>query len=138
MGRAGFNYRDQRWDFQSSFIRIGERFNDDMGFVPRTGIAKFENQYGARFRPKRLSRWLREAFPHFGFTNVSRLQGDLQFRLFQAHLSLNLHDGSGGELGVDPTSENLVLPFVINRRRGISIPGRPLRLQRLACILAHE
>ena len=122
MGRAGFNYRDQRWDFQSSFIRIGERFNDEMGFVPRTGIAKFENQYGARFRPKRLSRWLREAFPHFGFTDVSRLQGDLQSRLFQAHLSLNLHDGSGGELGVDPTTENLVAPFVINRRRGISIP----------------
>jgi hypothetical protein len=122
MGRAGFNYREQRWDLQSSFIRIGERFNDEMGFVPRTGIAKFENQYGARFRPQRLSSWLREAFPHFGFTNVSRLQGDLQSRLFQAHLSLTLQDGSGGELGVDPTTENLVVPFVINRRRGISIP----------------
>jgi hypothetical protein len=122
MGRAGFTYRDDFWDFQSFYLRIGERFNDEMGFVPRLGIGKYESQYGARFRPKRVSSWFREAFPHFGFTNINRLDGDLQSRLVQMHLSLNLQDGSGGELGVDPTTENLVVPFVINRRRGISIP----------------
>jgi len=122
MGRAGLSYRDDFWDIQSSYLRIGERFNDEMGFVPRLGIAKFESQYGARFRPKRVSGWLRELFPHVGFMNVSRLKGDLQSRLVQAHLSINLQDGSGGELGVEPATENLVVPFVINRRRGISIP----------------
>jgi hypothetical protein len=123
MGRAGFSYRDNFWDLQTFYLRIGERFNDEMGFVPRIGIAKFESQYGARFRPKRISRWFREAFPHVGFMNVSRLKGDLQSRLLQAHLSLNFQDGSGGELGVEPATENLVEPFVINRRRGISIPA---------------
>jgi hypothetical protein len=54
---------------------------------------------------------------------VSRLKGELQSRLVQAHLSLNFQDGSGGELGVEPTTENLVEPFVINRRRGISVPA---------------
>jgi hypothetical protein len=37
-------------------------------------------------------------------------------------MSINLQDGSGGELGVDPTTENLIAPFTINRRRGIVIP----------------
>jgi hypothetical protein len=123
LARAGASFRDNRWDLTAFYLRIGERFNDEMGFVPRLGIAKFESQYGMRFRPSRVSRWFREAFPHVGYMNINRLNGDLQSRLVQAHLSLNFQDGSGGELGVDPATENLVEPFVINRRRGIAIPA---------------
>jgi hypothetical protein len=122
MGNAGVHYRDRRWELQGTYVRIGERFNDEMGFVPRTGVAKFDSTYGARFRPTRLSKWLRELFPHLGVTNVSWLDGQLQSRLIGAHMSINLQDGSGGEIGVDPTTENLIVPFQINRRRGISIP----------------
>ena len=123
MGNASFHYRDRRWELQSTYVRIGDRFNDEMGFVPRTGIWKFDSTYGARFRPPRLSKWLREIFPHLGVTNVSWLNtGELQSRLIGIHTSINLQDGSGGELGVDPTSENLIIPFRINRRRGITIP----------------
>ncbi|MBI2189240.1 MAG: carbohydrate binding family 9 domain-containing protein [Acidobacteria bacterium] len=122
MGRVGASYRDTRWDLTAFYLRIGERFNDEMGFVPRIGISKFESQYGVRFRPRAVSRWFREAFPHVGYMNVDRLGGDLQSRLVQAHLSLNFQDGSGSEMGVEPATENLVEPFVINRRRGIAIP----------------
>ncbi len=122
MGNGGVHYRDRRWELQGTYARIGGRFNDEMGFVPRTGIAKFDSTYGVRFRPRHLSKWLRELFPHLGVTNVSWLNGDLQSRLIGAHTSINLQDGSGGELGVDPTTENLIAPFAINRRRGISIP----------------
>ncbi len=123
MGNASFHYRDRRWELQSTYVRIGERFNDEMGFVPRTGVWKFDSTYGARFRPTRLSKWLRELFPHLGITNVSWLKsGELQSRLIGAHMSINLQDGSSGELGVDPTSENLIVPFLINRRRGIIVP----------------
>jgi hypothetical protein len=122
MGNATLHYRDRRWELQGTYVRIGERFNDELGFVPRTGVAKFDSTYGARFRPTRLSKWLRELFPHLGVTNVSWLTGQLQSRLIGAHMSINLQDGSGGELGVDPTTENLIAPFTINRRRGIVIP----------------
>ena len=122
MGRAGLNYRDDLWDLQSSYLRIGERFQDEMGFLPRIGIAQFQGRYGARFRPKRISSWLRETNAHFEVNNVSRLKGDLQSRFIGWHLNLNLQDGSGGEIGVNPQTENLVVPFEINRRRGISIP----------------
>ena len=123
MGNGGFHYRDRRWELQATYARIGQRFNDEMGFVPRTGVAQFDSTYGTRFRPTHLSKWLRELFPHLGVTNVSFLTGDLQSRLIGAHMSINLQDGSGGELGVDPTTENLLVPFQINRRRGISIPA---------------
>ena len=122
MGNAGVHYRDRRWELQGTYVRIGARFNDEMGFVPRTGVSKFDSTYGARFRPTRASKWLRELFPHLGVTNVSWLTGELQSRLIGAHMSINLQDGSGGELGVDPTTENLIAPFMINRRRRISIP----------------
>jgi len=123
MGNASVHYRDRRWELQSTYVRIGERFNDEMGFVPRTGVWKFDSTYGARFRPSGLSKWLRELFPHLGVTNVSWLRsGELQSRLIGAHMSINLQDGSGGEIGVDPTTENLIVPFLINRRRGIIIP----------------
>jgi len=122
MGNASVHYRDRRWELQGTYVRIGDRFNAEMGFVPRTGVAKFDSTYGARFRPTRSSKWLRELFPHLGVTNVSWLTGDLQSRLIGAHMSINLQDGSGGEIGVDPTTENLIAPFLINRRRGISIP----------------
>jgi len=122
MGRAGFNYRDDLWDLQSTYLRIGERFNDEMGFVPRIGIAKLDGRVGARFRPQRVSKWLRETNAHLELNNVSRLKGDLQSRFIGVHLNLNLQDGSGGEIGVNPQTENLVVPFAINERRGISIP----------------
>ena len=122
MGNAGVHYRDRRWELQGTYSRIGERFNDEVGFVPRVGISKFDSTYGARFRPRPLSKWLRELFPHLGVTNVSWLTGELQSRLIGAHMSINLQDGSGGEMGVDPTTENLIVPFTINRRRGIIIP----------------
>ena len=122
MGNAGVHYRDRRWELQGTYVRIGARFNDEMGFVPRTGVTKFDSTYGVRFRPARASKWLRELFPHLGVTNVSWLTGELQSRLIGAHMSINLQDGSGGELGVDPTTENLIAPFMINRRRRISIP----------------
>jgi hypothetical protein len=123
MGRASVSYRDDLWDLRSAYLRIGERFNDEMGYVPRTGIAKIQGGGGPRFRPKRLSQWMREVYPHLEMTNVSRVHGDLQSRYVDAHLFINLQDGGGGEIGLNPTTENLVAPFQINKRRDISIPA---------------
>jgi hypothetical protein len=122
LARAGFNYRDDRWDFRGSYLRIGDAFHDEMGFVPRIGITKFTSQVGMRNRPKRVSSWLRETNAHVELTNTSRLAGDLQSRFVGIHMFANLQDGSSGELGVNPQTENLVAPFEINRRRGIVIP----------------
>ena len=137
MGNAGIHYRDRRWELQGTYVRIGERFNDEMGFVPRTGVAKFDSTYGARFRPTRLSKWLRELFPHLGVTNVSWLTGDLQSRLIGAHMSINLQDGSGGELGVDPTTENLLVQeaqrarcLILGRRAHVPL-ARKMRQKRI-------
>src|ERR1700752_3304691 len=124
MAHGGLPYRARRWELQGTYSRIGERFNDEMGFVPRVGVAKFDSTYGARFRPAPFSKWLGGLFPHLGVTNVSWLDGRLQSRLIGAHMSINLQDGSGGEIGVDPTSENLIVPFLINSRGGILIPVR--------------
>ena len=123
MGKTSISYRDDLWDLRSTYLRIGERFNDEMGYLPRTGIVKFQGGGGPRFRPKRFSTWMREFYPHLELTDVSRMHGDLQSRYVDAHVYINLQDSAGGEIGLNPTTENLIAPFQINKRRNISIPA---------------
>jgi hypothetical protein len=123
--RAGFSWRDSRWDVRAAVIGIGERFNDELGFVPRRGITKGEFQGGYRWRPAALSGWLRETFPHWQIVNVARHGRGLDSRYIDYHLPFTFQDGSFLEVGVNPSTEQLFVPFPINSRRGIVIaPGR--------------
>ncbi|MBI3049672.1 MAG: carbohydrate binding family 9 domain-containing protein [Acidobacteria bacterium] len=106
--RSSLNYESNFFHFKGGLMAVGEHFNDELGYYRRTGTRKWLLDTGVRPRPKALRRL--------------GLRGDLQSRLVQAHLSLAFQDGSGSELGVEPATENLVEPFVINRRRGIAIP----------------
>ncbi|MBI2833271.1 MAG: carbohydrate binding family 9 domain-containing protein [Acidobacteria bacterium] len=121
--RAGFAWRDNRWDVRSSYLSIGERFNDELGFAPRTGIAKSEVVLGAYLRPRALSGWLRELHPHWQLNNFERHRGGLQSRYFDYHFPLTLQNGTFIEIGANPTVENLTEPFLINARRNISVPA---------------
>ena len=123
MGRAGFSYRDVAWEFSLTYLQIGERVNDEMGFLPRTGISKIHWTMGPYFRPKLMSKWLRESHPHFEIQNVTRIGGALDSRFIDYHVPLLFQDGGFVEFGLNPTAENLAVPFVINARRGIAIPA---------------
>jgi len=70
-----------------------------------------------------MTGWLRDFWPHFEFQDISRTAGGLESRYFDYHIPFNFQDGSFVELGANPTTENLIRPFPINRRRGIVIPA---------------
>lgn len=125
---ANIGWADTFWDLRASHIQIGEEFNDEMGFVPRTGIDKTELAAGIRLRPKATSRWLREIYPHWQLVNVTRHSDDqLDSRYYDYHLPFNFQDGTFVEMGVNPNIENISEPFEINSRREIFIqPGRYL------------
>jgi hypothetical protein len=53
--RAGVDYQSPQWQFQAGYGGIGERFHDEMGFVPRQGIHNFDGRFGPRLRPRALS-----------------------------------------------------------------------------------
>jgi hypothetical protein len=120
--RIGMNWRDSFWEARASHLSIGDRFNDELGFVPRVGIEKTEVFVGAHIRPRATSSWLREIFPHWQVQNIGRAAGGLDSRYFDYHLPFTLQNSTFIEIGVNPNLEDLIAPFTINSRRGISIP----------------
>jgi Domain of unknown function (DUF5916)/Carbohydrate family 9 binding domain-like len=124
--RAGFDYRSRAWQVQSSFSSVGERFNDELGFVPRQGVYNFDGRAGPFLRPAPASRWLRQMGPHFEWDVFTRQAGgrlDSAYRGY--HWNFNFQDGSNSEVGVNTYVEEILTPFTINTSRGIQVnPGR--------------
>jgi hypothetical protein len=121
---VGMSYRDQLWQFRAAYATFGQRFNDEMGFAPRLGVNTADLYGGMHLRPKAVSRWLRELAPHYQLEHVTRrADGGLESRYVDYHLPLNFQDGSFLEIGANPTVEQLVRPFTLNRRRGVVVPA---------------
>jgi hypothetical protein len=124
--RAGVDYQSPQWQFQAGYGGIGERFHDEMGFVPRQGIHNFDGRFGPRLRPRALSKWLRQSQPHYEFDVFTRQNGGGLDTAYQGyHWNLNFQDGSSAEVGVNPQTEDIPEAFTINSARGIKVnPGR--------------
>ena len=120
--RIGFNYPASLWNVRASYTTIGSGFNDELGFVPRVGIRKFDGSIGPHLRPKAASRWLREWYPHYEWHNIERSNGDLESRYVDYHVLFRFQDGSSSEPGINVNVEQLTAPFVLNRRRNIVLP----------------
>jgi hypothetical protein len=124
--KSSFGYRDNFWEFRGAYQTIGERFNDEMGFVPRTGVNNGEFHIGTHIRPKWAQRWMRETYPHFQIESFSRQHGlGLESRYMDWHWPVTLQNSTFIEVGVNPNVEVIRRPFPINSRRNIQVmPGR--------------
>ena len=123
MLRSDVDYRGDVWQFRASHTRIGERFNDEMGYVPRVGINKSTAYFAPHLRWEATSGWLRDFFPHWDFSNVTRSDGGLDSRYYDYHFPLTFQDGGFVELGFQRSIEGVAEPFTINSRRGVVIPA---------------
>jgi hypothetical protein len=124
--RANVLYDHRRTRIGATVTAIGQRFNDELGFVPRRGIINYEAQANYRFRPVALSKWIREIQPHWNIDMFkSQADGSLESRYQDFHFPLNFQDGTFFEAGVNPNVEVIKAPFTINTSRGIRVnPGR--------------
>jgi hypothetical protein len=125
--RGHANYQSRTWQFRGHFNAIGERFNDEMGFVPRVGVNNTLLYVARTYRPQWLSRiGIRETRPHWQMDMFRRRDGlGLESRYQDWHLPFNFHDGGFLEIGVNPNIEEVRLPFTINTARGVRVdPGR--------------
>jgi hypothetical protein len=124
--RASINYTSRVWQLRAFYNTIGERFHDEMGFVPRQGV---DNQYlyaSWSTRPKWLSRFrLREIRPHWQLDQFTRRDGTgLESRYQDWHVPVNFNSGSFFEIGVNPNVEEVRRPFTINSARAVRVdPG---------------
>lgn len=123
--RAAATWIDRNWQFRGRFDSIGQRFNDEMGFVPRRGVNNAFAYVGRAFRPRFLSKWVRETRPHWQIDVFSRQNGGgLESRYQDFHWPFNFHDGAFLEIGVNPNVEEIRAPFPINTSRGVHVqPG---------------
>ena len=124
--RGGFSYRGTVLDTRAAYTLTGSRFNDELGFIPRTGIGRTDAYVGLHLRSQRYPKWLREFFPHYQIVNVTRADGGaFDSRYIDYHIPITLQNGTFIESGVNANSEVLTQPFTINSGRGVTIaPGR--------------
>ncbi len=125
--RGSFNYQSRVWQFRGHFNGIGERFNDEMGFVPRQGVNNILFFTGYTWRPTWFRRFnLRETRPHWQLDLYQRQHGlGLESRYMDFHWPFTFNDGSFVEIGVNPNVEEIRAPFTINSSRDVKVaPGR--------------
>lgn len=112
--RVGMSWRNNFWDMRHSFTSIGENFKNDLGFIPRLGIRKASDFIGLHWRPRAISRTVREIFPHWQIDYIMTPSGRLDTRLVDYHLPVTFQNGTFLEVGVNSTYERLVEPFRIH------------------------
>ena len=124
--KTATGWRNNSWELRANYLMVGSRFNDELGFIARRGVNKTELFAGRRFRPKAISSWIRDIYPHWQFIDVRRQNGGgLDSRYIDWHLPFNFENSSFVEIGINPNIEDIPQAFVINRRKNISVlPGR--------------
>jgi hypothetical protein len=124
--RANAEYRNRQWRLSGRYTTIGERFNDELGFVPRVGVNEWNSQINRTLRPKWLPRAIRELGPHWVVVQSNRADGGgLDLRQQDFHFSINFANGSFLEPGANTNLEVIRTPFTLNGARGATIqPGR--------------
>jgi len=125
MTRGGFAYRGTILDTRAAYTQTGSRFNDELGFIPRTGIGRTDVWFGLHLRSARYPKWLREFFPHYQIVNITREDGGaFDSRYVDYHIPITLQNGTFIEGGMNANTEVLTEEFPINSRRGVTIaPG---------------
>jgi hypothetical protein len=121
--RASVNYLSRVWQLRAFYNTVGERFNDEMGFVQRRGVDNGYLYVSWSARPKWLSRFrLREIRPHWQFDQFTRRDGaGLESRYQDWHLPVYFNSGAFFETGVNPNVEEVRRPFTINSARAVRV-----------------
>jgi len=120
--RAGFDYRSRTWRTNAKFTTVGERFNDELGFIPRVGVNEVTGQVHRTLRPTWLPRAIREIGPHWAMTQFNRQDGGaLDQRGQEFHFPVSFANGSFVEGGINTNLEVIRTPFTLNSGRGVLV-----------------
>jgi len=122
-GQVGYYYPTATFDSATTFTTIGSRFDDALGFLPLVGVNKVQGRTGWHFHPVRTYGWLREIFPHTHYTFITKPGLGFYSRYVDYHLPFTFQDSTNLEVGVNTSRERLTQPFLINSRRGLTVPA---------------
>ena len=126
-GRSGENLQtkisskwdDGFWGGQLLFADIGENFNPEVGFVPRTGVRNYQVNFGFKPRPGGQA-FIREFNPHLNLKYYTDRDNLTLTKDSHYALTISFRNGGSIEVSHNPLFERLTEDFTI--RQGITIP----------------
>ena len=123
-GRAFYNFTNNLWTVAGGYSQVGDRFNPEVGFLPRRGFRRPEIRVFYQPQPKGI-RWIRRVAPHMNYTSFIGFDGKLQSVTSHLH-PLEIQFQRGGRVGwyTDYNADNPVVPFTVFNRDGrrVTIP----------------
>ncbi len=105
-GRALVQYANNLYSWALGYNQIGERFNPEVGFLPRRGYRQPRGRFFLNYQPKKYP-WIRRYIPHVLVFAEYGFDGELQSSREHYH-PLDFQPQAGGQFG-----------FVLDRFRDV-------------------
>jgi hypothetical protein len=121
--RAGGIYDSNRLQLQGSYTELGSGFRDELGFIPRLGVAIVHTSVMPRFRPASLARVVREWRPQLVYDRYERSGFGVETEAVKPGVTMELQDGSTITATWRDNEEALQTPFRFRPTYSIA-PGR--------------
>ena len=128
-GRAFYNFTNNLWQVSGGLSQVGDRFNPEVGFLPRWGYRRPEFRVFYQPQPKNLPpslKFIRRFAPHYSYNSYYDLKNNLQTSSMHIH-PLEVQPQQGGRFGwfVDRNQDNPLTPFVVYNRDGKRVAVAP-------------
>ncbi len=126
-GRAFYTYVNDLWSGNVGFAQVGERFNPEVGFLPRRGFRQVEGRYSLTYQPKRWP-WIRRFSPHASFNAQMDLSNRIESSSGHWHF-FDIRTRQGARFGYlfETRQDRPKLPFTVYRdvtgRQVVILPG---------------
>jgi hypothetical protein len=76
-GRVHYTYANDLWNGNLGYSQAGERFNPEVGFLPRRAYRRIEGRYNLTYQPERWP-WIRRFSPHANLNVYTDLDNTLE------------------------------------------------------------
>jgi hypothetical protein len=117
-GRVFYNLSGQVWQVSGGYSQVGEKFNPEVGFLPRRGYRRPEARVFFQPQPKRI-KWIRRFAPHVSYSSFYGFDDQLQSSTSHIH-PFEIQPMQGGRFGwfMDYNQDNPTAPFIVYNRDG--------------------
>jgi hypothetical protein len=121
--RSTLNWEGNFFHGKGGVMSLGDAFNDELGYVRRTGVVKYLLDTGIRPRFRALrARGVRELHPHVVWSYFTDHDGRMVAKRLHNGLTFFFNNGGYTEFSVNPEFQLITVPFRI-RRGSPSVPA---------------
>ena len=122
--RASLGHDGNFLHFKLAYMEMSPDFQNDLGFLRRTGFRKYFVDWGIRPRFQFMRRLgVRETHPHLEWHYYDDLDGRMLAKWLHTGVTFFLNSGGNVQIQVDPTFERIDRPFILDRRIDPLPPG---------------